>query len=254
MRALIADDDFNTCASVTQMLDSIGMRSEWTTSSKEAMLRTRLALERHDEFSVFIIDWLMPDMNGIEAVRRIRQIIGDTKPIIILTAYDWTEVESEAQEAGVIAFCSKPIFMSELKNILSKPYYTSKKLSTEKDNAMVFTGKRILLVEDNELNMEIAAELLKEAGFSLDTACDGSVAVDKVKNSQPGYYDLVLMDIQVPRMNGFEATRVIRKLSNKRLSDIPIFAMTANAFFDEPRYPHSYECYRWSHHHCTAEH
>ena len=98
---------------------------------------------------------------------------------------------------------------------------------------MVFTGKRILLVEDNELNMEIAAELLKEAGFSLDTACDGSESVDKVKNSQPGYYDLVLMDIQMPRMNGFEATRVIRKLSNKRLSDIPIFAMTANAFEED---------------------
>ena len=233
MRALIADDDFNTCASVTQMLDSIGMRSEWTTSGKEAVLRTKLALERHDEFSVFIIDWLMPDMNGIEAVRRIRQLIGDSKPIIILTAYDWTEVESEAREAGVIAFCSKPIFMSELKNILSKPYYTSKKEAEERDNSLVFSGKRILLVEDNELNMEIAAELLKEAGFELDTASDGTVAVEKVRNSEPGYYDLVLMDIQMPVMDGFEATNQIRSLNDRRLAEIPIFAMTANAFEED---------------------
>ena len=233
MHALIADDDFNTCASVTHMLDSIGMRSEWTTSGKEAVLRTKLALERHDEFSVFIIDWLMPDMNGIETVRRIRQLIGDSKPIIILTAYDWTEVEAEAREAGVIAFCSKPIFMSELKNILSKPYCTSPKRSAEQDNALLFSGKRILLVEDNELNMEIAAELLKEAGFELDMAYDGTEAVEKVRNSEPGYYDLVLMDIQMPVMNGYEATKQIRQLSDKRLAEIPIFAMTANAFEED---------------------
>ena len=186
MRALIADDDFNTCASVTQMLDSIGMRSEWTTSGKEAVLRTKLALERHDEFSVFIIDWLMPDMNGIETVRRIRQIIGNTKPIIILTAYDWTEVESEAREAGVIAFCSKPIFMSELRNILSKPYYTKAAVREPKNDSELFAGKKILLVEDNELNMEIAAELLGEAGFSLGMARDGEEAVEAVRNSRPG--------------------------------------------------------------------
>lgn len=233
MRALIADDDFNTCASVTQMLDSIGMRSEWTTSGKEAVLRTKLALERHDEFSVFIIDWLMPDMNGIETVRRIRQIIGVTKPIIILTAYDWTEVESEAREAGVVAFCSKPIFMSELRNILSKPYHIHTADSDEKNDSEIFRNKKILLVEDNELNMEIAAELLKEAGFNLGTASDGTEAVEKIKNSAPGEYDLVLMDIQMPKMNGFEATQAIRQLPDKRLADIPIFAMTANAFEED---------------------
>lgn len=233
MRALIADDDFNTCASVTQMLDSIGMRSEWTTSGKEAVLRTKLAVERHDEFSVFIIDWLMPDMNGIETVRRIRQIIGKNKPIIILTAYDWTEVESEAREAGVIAFCSKPIFMSELRNILSKPYYVEKKDAPKDSDEELFSGRKILLVEDNELNMEIAAELLQEAGFDLDTAFDGTEAVEKVKNSAPGEYDLILMDIQMPKMNGFDATHEIRQLADPRLSGIPIFAMTANAFEED---------------------
>lgn len=233
MRALIADDDFNTCASVTQMLDSIGMRSEWTTSDKEAVLRTKLALERHDEFSVFIIDWLMPDMNGIETVRRIRQIIGNTKPIIILTAYDWTEVESEAREAGVIAFCSKPIFMSELRNILSKPYYTKAAVREPKNDFELFAGKKILLVEDNELNMEIAAELLGEAGFSLGMARDGEEAVEAVRNSRPGEYDLVLMDIQMPKMNGFEATREIRKLPDNRLADIPKLFDTLRELFSK---------------------
>jgi len=231
LHALVADDDFNTCASVTRMLGKIGMHAEWTTSGKEAVLRTQLAIENNDEFSVYIIDWMMPDMNGIETVRRIRKIIGESKPIIIMTAYDWTDIEEEAKTAGVTAFCSKPLFMSELKTVLTKPVKADKE--KPEMNTSAFKGKKILLVEDNELNQEIATAILEEAGFIIDTAENGIVAVEKIKNSYAGQYDIVLMDIQMPKMNGYEATRQIRLLKDKSKADIPIYAMTANAFEED---------------------
>ncbi len=234
LRALVADDDFNTCSSVTQMLSTIGMRPDWTTSGKEAVLRVKLAVEQNDEYAAYIIDWLMPDMNGIEVVRRIRGLIGNDKPIIILTAYDWSDIEDEARKAGVTAFCSKPIFLSELREILESPFAVKDTEERDLNDEVSFQGKRILLVEDNEINQEIALEILQEAGFLMDVADDGSIAVDKVKNAKPGWYDLVLMDIQMPIMNGYEAAKKIRELDNKELSGIPIIAMTANAF-DEDR-------------------
>ncbi len=164
MRALVADDDFNTCSSVTKMLATIGMRPDWTTSGKEAVLRVKLAEEQNDEYAVYIIDWLMPDMNGIEVVRRIRSLIGEDKPIIILTAYDWSDIEEEARKAGVTAFCSKPIFLSELREILESPYAAQEAKEGDLKSIAMFTGKKILLVEDNELNQEIAVAILEEAG------------------------------------------------------------------------------------------
>ncbi len=235
LRALVADDDFNTCSSVTKMLSVIGMRPDWTTSGKEAVLRTKLAVEQSDEYAAYIIDWLMPDMNGIEVVRRIRGFIGEETPIIILTAYDWSDIEEEARKAGVTAFCSKPVFLSELRELLESPFTVS---ATETDAAKAqasFEGRRILLVEDNELNQEIAVEILKEAGFVVDVADDGSVAVEKMREAEPGQYDLILMDIQMPILNGYEATRQIRAFERAEIANIPIIAMTANAFDEDKR-------------------
>ncbi len=236
LKALVVDDDFNTCDSVTKMLVRVGMRSEWTLSGREAVLRARQSMELGDAFHAYIIDWRLPDMNGIEVTRQIRSL-GDDTPIIILTAYDWSDIEAEAKEAGVTAFCAKPLFMSDIRETLMTAIGQSQ--AEQEDSVLPaagsdFRGRCILLVEDNELNREIAVEILNEYGFLVDTAENGAEAVEKVKNSTPGNYDLVLMDVQMPVMNGYEATKQIRALDDPALSGITILAMTANAF-DEDR-------------------
>ena len=236
LKALVIDDDFNTCDSVTKMLAKVGMRSEWTLSGKEAVLRARQSIELGDAFHAYIIDWRLPDMNGIEVTRQIRSL-GDDTPIIILTAYDWSEIEAEARAAGVNAFCAKPIFMSDIRDTLMTAI-GQKQDRTDDDIlpavSLDFRGRSILLVEDNELNSEIAMAILNEYGFQVDTAEDGAEAVEKIRNSAPGDYELVLMDIQMPVMNGYEAAKQIRALDDPALAEITILAMTANAF-DEDR-------------------
>ena len=208
LRALVVDDDFSTCDSVSYMLQQVGMRAEWTLSGKEAVLRTRQAVSRGDDYSVYV-------------------------SIIVLTAYDWADIEEEALEAGVTAFCSKPLFLSELRNCL----YSILHMEEEEERGIseltnIQTG-RILLAEDNELNQEIAVEILGDAGFVTEIAGNGQIAVDMLKESEPGYYQLVLMDVQMPVMNGYEAVREIRSLENQKLASIPVLAMTANAFEED---------------------
>ena len=237
LKALVVDDDFNTCDSVTKMLVKVGMRAEWTLSGKEAVLRARQSIEMSDAYHAYIIDWRLPDMNGIEVTRQIRSLHDDT-PIIILTAYDWSDIEVEAKAAGVTAFCSKPMFMSDLRETLmsalgQKLTNAPQELLPEKNAD--FKDKHILLVEDNELNREIAQEILREYGFQVDTAENGEVAVEKVSTAAPGSYDLVLMDVQMPVMDGYTATRKIRALDDPARAKLPILAMTANAFDEDRR-------------------
>ena len=230
-RVLVVDDDINTCMSVSKMLRSIEMRADWTVSGKEAVVRAQEAYEQKDEFRAYIIDWLMPDMNGIETVRRIRNVIGEGTPIIILTAYDWSDIEKEAREAGVTAFVAKPIFMSELRSVLTRPMTVE--VPAKRQHRMNHTGKKILLVEDNELNREIAEAILTEAGLVVDSVEDGTDAVERMSSGQGEYYDMILMDIQMPKMDGYTATREIRTLANNKIANIPIVAMTANAFEED---------------------
>ena len=231
-RALVVDDDAQTCMSVSKMLRQIEMTADWTTSGKEAILRAQEAHEQGRDFKVYIIDWLMPDMNGIETVRRIRKVIEPGTPIIILTAYDWSDIEQEAREAGVTAFVAKPLFMSELRAVLTHTQTEPQPMQMPKHTG--YAGKKVLLVEDNALNREIATAILEQAGLQVDSVEDGTDAVARMNTAAEDQYDLILMDIQMPRMDGYTATRKIRALENPRKANIPIVAMTANAF-DEDR-------------------
>ena len=234
-RALVVDDDFHVCNSVSKMLKKIGMRAEWTTSGREAVYRAEIASQEGDSYHTYIIDWQMPETSGIETARRIRNVVGDEVPIIILTAYDWADIEGEARSAGVTAFCAKPLFMSDLKSAL---LMANNLISKEEDETAAwtladFSGKRILLVEDIELNREIAQAILEEAGFEVESAPDGTDAVAMVEKSEEYYYDAVLMDVQMPIMDGYEATRTIRNMARDDVKTLPIIAMTANALEED---------------------
>lgn len=236
LRTLVVDDDRDVCENTSRLLEEIGMKSEWVLSGADAVSRTIEAHEINQDYHSVIIDWKMPDMDGLETTRRIRNIVGSDVPIIILTAYDWTEIEREAKEAGVDAFLSKPLFKSCLYNVIQNILlgkHPSSKASESTSANTTFEG-RILLVEDNTLNMEIAVEFLKRFGPAIDTAWDGREAVQMITDAPDGYYNLLFMDIQMPYMDGYDASRRIRQLEQSEdRRHTPIIAMSANAFAED---------------------
>ena len=178
----------------------------------------------------------MPETSGIETARKIRKVVGQDTPIIILTAYDWADIEEEAKSAGITAFCAKPLFMSDLKSALLAANNIGGRNQSEEEAVWTqidYSGKRLLLVEDNELNREIAQVILEEAGFMIECAPDGTDAVAMIEAASEGYYDAVLMDVQMPVMNGYEATKAIRAMERKDVKNLPIIAMTANAMEED---------------------
>ena len=212
----------------------MGLRPQFVTKGAEAVRRVLDLKDSDDPFRLVIVDWKMPDMDGVEVARRIRQEVGREIPVIVLTAYDWSEIEAEAREAGVSAFLAKPFYRSKICYLLSG-------LSGEKEPVQWsgftgksdFTGKRVLLVEDNEMNREIAGTLIEEMGVEVEEACDGEEALERFKQVPEHYYNMILMDVQMPKMDGYESTRAIRALDREDAASVPIIAMTANAFAED---------------------
>lgn len=236
---LVVDDEKAACESACEILNSLNMNAEYVLDGDNAVRRVIEARSNARNFSLVILDWKMPDKDGVETAREIRNTVGDEIPIIILSAYDWSDIETDALNAGVDAFIEKPLFKSRLTKVLKdvlgigngeKPVTVLETFQQQN-----FSGKRVLLVEDNELNIEVATELLDVVGIEVEQALNGKLAVDCVIEKEPGYYDLIFMDIQMPVMNGYQATKTIRSSGRKDLETIPIIAMTADAFADDIR-------------------
>ncbi len=231
---LVVDDDEELCRSAVDSLNEIGVHAEWALNGFTAIDMTEKRHKQHRDYYVVLLDCKMPEMDGIETAREMRRRIGDDVPILLMSAYEWDDVEEEAREAGITGFISKPLFKSTLYHSL-KPFADQdiENVELPAEPQMDFSGKRLLVAEDNELNWEIASELLSSVGFVLDWAENGKLCVEKFAAAQPGYYNAILMDLRMPEMNGFEATQSIRAMEREDAKQIPIIAMTADAFADD---------------------
>lgn len=232
LQVLIVDDDQDVCENTERMLQKISIRTQWVLSGREALVCLKKAWQGGNFIDVCFIDWKMPEMDGVETTRQIRSVIGPSTPIILISAYDWTEIEQEARKAGANGFISKPLYFTELCNVLMD--VTQKQpLKPVNTNGEALRGKRILVAEDNSLNMEIVQELLAMKGVLVESAVNGQEAVDKFQLSNPGYYDVILMDVQMPILGGHAASRLIRAMDRPDAASIPIIALTANAFSED---------------------
>ncbi|MBR2528339.1 MAG: response regulator [Blautia sp.] len=237
LHILVADDDPVCCESTCELLGDMGMNSEWVLSGKAAVDRVKIRQEQGRDFFAAIIDWKLPDQGGVETVRQIRRLVGANMPIIIFSAYDWTQIEQEAREAGASSFISKPLFRTKLANLFHSLVNNHPTEDLEaplrKLEEMGLEGRRVLLAEDQELNAEIATDFLEMTGVEVDWAKDGEEAVKLLAASADGYYSMIFMDVQMPNMNGYEATKAIRAMNRPYAKKIPIVAMTANAFAED---------------------
>ncbi len=229
---LVVDDDRQLCESTVDSLKSIGIRAEWVLDGESAVRTVIQHHSRHTDYHVILLDWKLPDMDGIQTARELRRQLGDEVPILLMSAYDWTEIEEEARAAGISGFLMKPLFRSTLYYGL-KPYVDHNEMQKASEEAgPEFSDKRVLVAEDNELNWEIACELLQDLGLELEWAENGQICLDMFQRSKPGYYDAILMDIRMPVMNGYEATDAIRALDRPDAA-LPIIAMTADAYSED---------------------
>ena len=238
LHVLVVDDDPVCCESTCELLSDMGMNSEWVLSGKAAVDRVKTRREQGRDFFAFIIDWKLPDQGGVETTRQIRQLAGPEAPIVIFSAYDWTSIEQDAREAGATSFIGKPLFRTKLAKLFNalvdhRPGDDGMAAPLKRLEAMGLKGRRILLAEDMEINAEIATDFLEMTGAQVDWAQDGAQAVEKLAASPDGYYALIFMDMQMPNMNGCEAARAIRAMERPYAKQIPIVAMTANAFTED---------------------
>lgn len=230
---LVVDDDELLCETAIDALKSIGIRAEWTLSGEKAIELVNEHHKKREDYQIILLDWKLPGMNGIQVAKEIRSNLGDEVPILLISAYDWSEFEAEAREAGISGFISKPLFKSTLYHALCQYMDVGTEHEQTLNQNIDLSGRRILLAEDNELNWEVAKELLTDLGVELDWAEDGRICLDKFQKSSEGYYDIILMDIRMPHMTGYEATKAIRGLNHPNALSIPIIAMSADAFSDD---------------------
>lgn len=230
---LLVDDDEFLCKSTVDALKELGINAEWTLSGEQAVERAIEHHERRNDYQIILLDWKLPGMNGIQVAKKLRSHLGKEVPILLISAYDWSEFETEAREAGISGFISKPLFRSTLFYNLRKYMGIEEAYDQRQEQVTELAGCRILLAEDNELNWEVASELLSDLGVELEWAEDGRVCLEKFEKSPAGYYDAILMDIRMPHMTGYEATQAIRKLNHPDALSVPIIAMSADAFSED---------------------